>query len=287
VSGDAKQVSIGGRPYTVARFSTYKALLVAEVVTKVTQEARELFKEAQDFRREYREENPLQITRQMCMERVAELESAETQCLAKAEDAPVDVAEDSEDLSRQDWIDRGHLMAARKESWKRQLDDMGDRAYVEMPQDPDDTEVILAVFPKAFQMKEQLIEVLALVVTPDADLEAEWHKDSVHTKLKKIGEDLIKNSEPEEIVELSLAAKEVVGDQFRPLVGKFRTLWEVTQETPQPEPPQTPQPTPPSQPPPTSSLPTSSTSSEEPTDGPSKSPSLESRGEPASLSPAA
>ncbi len=280
----SKSVSIGGRPYTVARFKTYKAVLVGEVVSNVTKEVRQLFKEAQDFRREYREQNPLQITRQVCVERANELEAAAASSRERAEAAPVDPREGEE--SRQDWLDQAKLLEARRASWQRQLEDMGERGYIEIPQDPADEEVILAVFPRAFLMKRELSELLALIVTPDSDLKAEWRQGSVHDKLRETGEQLIEDSEPEEIVELALAAKEIVGDQFRPLGGKLRTIWERS-ETPQPEPPQTPQPQPPSQPPPTSSSPTSSTSSEEPTDGESRSPSLESRGEPALPSPAA
>jgi hypothetical protein len=288
VSGP-EQVSIGGRPFTVARFKTYKAVLVGEVISRVSRGVMELLREASAFRTQFRAENTLQITRQMCTERAAQLRSSADTARARA------VADGLEDGEQEQFLALAEQFEARAAGWERQLADMGDRDYIEMPQDPDENEVILAVFPKAFQMKSQLAELLALVITPDEELRGEWRNDTVHEKLRLSGEDLIENSEPEEIVELAVVAKRVVGDQLRPLAPKFRQLLDLrdqkTQaETPAPQPQPTPSPTPeptpgspapqPPSPQPTSESPDSSMSSQVPTDGDSRTSFSESRGEP-------
>jgi len=243
-------VSIGGRPYTVARFRSYKAVLVGEILSTVTKEIRGLLKEAAAFRREYRAENALQITRQMCLERISDIEARVAGLREQAADAPEQRdGDDDERATKAELEASARQGEARAQSWRRQLEDMGERTYVEMPQDPTEGELIVAVFPKAFAMRTQLSELLALLVTPDVELLDGWRKDTVRKMLRDKGDSLLAESEPAELVELAIVAKRVVGDQFRPLLPALRTLRgeePVTEQTAEPTTPATttPDPTP-------------------------------------------
>jgi hypothetical protein len=280
-------VNIGGQPYTVGRFKSYKAVLVGSILSSVTKEIRQLFKEAAQFRREYRADNPLQITRQMCLERISEFEAAaaeDRRQAAEAEEDPRDGKPSKADLEA-----RARIFEARAASWQRQFDDMGERGFIEVPQDPSEEEVALAVFPAAFRMRQELTQLLALLVTPDSELRDGWREDTIMELLRSRGEKLLEDSEPEELVQLALVAKGVVGDQFRPLAPALakllsrvsETTEEQEQETTETEEETTSSTTS------TPESPTSSTGSPEPTGGTSSPSSLASPGAPLSPSPSA
>ena len=248
---------------------------MGQIVAKETTKVQDLFKDMAQFRKEYREQNKDQITRQLCRERIEGFRAA-----AKvARDLALKAPKKSEDEKiKAEHESDAAIFDARVTAWEQQLEDLGERDYIEFPKDPSQEEVILDAFPKAFEMYSELAQLLALITLPDADLLKGWRDQGVHKLLEDRGAKLLEESEPQEIVALAEAATDVIGDQLRPLRAVAQSLWSRWTNQPQEETPQETS---------TSSAPTSSTDSPAVTDGTSSESSSESPTEPASLSPAA
>lgn len=89
-------------------------------------------------------------------------------------------------------------------------------------------QIMLSVLPTVMdQAREQALNVLALVVIPDIDLQAADEVDQVQEKLAEISKQLLYGGTLDELAELALASVELVKDQFQ---GKVRELVEQVSE---------------------------------------------------------
>jgi hypothetical protein len=230
----------------------------------------------QKFKREWQEKNPLVITQELCLDKIADLQAIVDQG-EQAITAEVAKPDDERDMDTVRALQNQVAdVRRRQESWKATRERMGERNAINVPQDVPDEQVMLHGYPKALKMKKELCQLLALILIPDSELLPLWLEQDVHDELYKRGLELLTISEPGELIQLGLVTKEVLGDEFRPLAPLVRRL--LGQEETQPEPEKEPEPTP------TSDSLTSSTPSPALTDGESTPSASESRGVSPSLS---
>lgn len=288
---DAKKVTVGEREYSVAPFRTYKAIRAGVIVSRVTEQVQAILDHVGEFTRQYRTKHTVQITREMCATRAGELRAAAARLRALVPSAPEEIpeAEAGEEERRKtkaELEEEASSFDARAASWDQQLTELGERGHLELPQDPSFEEQLLAAVPKAFELVEQeLIQLFALAVIPNGDLKKARRGDGVDAALKEIGEELVDESDIEEMIALAVVVAETLEAQLRPsmeALAKLQRLYQraapvaqVAAEGPSVIEGATTS---------ASSAPTSSTSSQPPTDGPPSEPSSDSGTERPSLS---
>lgn len=173
-----------------------------------------------------------------------------------------------------------------------------EKGELTLPGNPNDNEVLLAVFPNVMDMaNEQLIDLLALMLAPNDELRKAFDDGDVEPVLKAWRGRILYDMDMPQIVELAGKVGDVLRDELTGLgdsVGKLAALW---RPTPQPDSPD--DPTTDTSPPRTSSendeserepepttltdsSPTSSTDSPTATDGEPSTPSLAATGAPSS-----
>lgn len=275
-----RTVRVGESSYTLAPFRGFKAELVGDIITGAANEAEEVAKAWTEFNRDWEERNKLKITADLCSRRAADFREAAAVARRLAEKAPEKIPESAEDGSRDKT--RSELEAearqfeARAESWAAQRKELGERPYIEVP-NPEGApfaQAVAHVFPKAFAVaRDEVKKLLALVVIPNADLQAADEEGKADETLTQLGKRLFYEGELGELLELAVAAGEQIESEFERYagpVGKLRALLEralsgVTQQK-SPETQETS----------TTDSPSSSTPSQPPTDGAEEKSSSES-----------
>lgn len=271
----SREVMVGGRPRTLARFRSYKLTLALDVLSGVTDQLRDLFVAVATEREKYAKENPERITRQMCIDRASDLKRAAQVTSDRAdavekEDRSAD--EDEEKVKERDTDVRNLRAQAahlndRAATWERQLEDMGDKPFIEYPGKISDEEAALIGIPYAMKMRRQFVQLIGLALVPDEMLEQAWITDTVMDVLQEEGQKVLFLMEAGEEIELIVACKEMLQAQLRPRRGalaelrELRSGWAALIETPALESGQNGAPQEPD------SEPTSSTSSPEEQDG--------------------
>ena len=224
------EITVGGQPRTLARLRSYKVTLALDVLSDVTDQVRGLMKVVAEARERYAEENKVRITRAMCMDRAGEFRA-----LADALQEQAANAEEFELVSRLE-IEASQARR-RAESWERQLDDMGDKDYVEFPDSMTEQEAMLVAIPEAMKMRRQFAQAIGLALIPDTELKGAWRSDTVGDTLFEYGMGLLEELEFGEEVALVAALYDLTQDQIRPHQAAFQKLrkvrqwWTVTAET--------------------------------------------------------
>jgi hypothetical protein len=214
---EAVKVTVGGNERVLARFRSYKVTLALDVLGGVTDQVRELLEKVAEARRTYARENPVRITRQLCMERASELKQ-----LAEQTSREASAEQDPEKL--QDLEGQAHMLTARAEMYERQLADMGDKEFIEQPGImPQDQEILVAL-PEALKMKKQFTQLIGLALIQDEDLQQGWIDDTVFDILLDKGQQFLFEMEVGEEVELIAAARNMLEEQLRPRKGALETI---------------------------------------------------------------
>jgi hypothetical protein len=243
---------------------------------------REVLEAVNKHAREWRAENPLTITREMCLERIADFErareggprAASTRRRRRRPPSPrASRCRRRRPSSRR----RPATTTAARRSGSDQLEQLGDAPSVEVPngERPAAQETVLEVFPKAMEIAPETVKrLLALVVIPNEDLRKADEEDRAIDALDELGKELFYEGLIEELLELAVRLDR--GDRGRgrevPRAAgeSSRRTWRsdlaagqtTTRSRPSPEPATTS----------TSESPTESTSSPADTDGPERDP---------------
>ena len=122
-------------------------------------------------------------------------------------------------------------------------EEWGDSPTITLPQRPDAPEIFFRLFPKAKQLaRKELIQLLGLVVVPNAELEAADGADddeAVPRLLEKHGKQILFAADLKEALQLVEVAVEVVKEQLEDLgdiVGKIQELFNPEEPEEQKEP---------------------------------------------------
>lgn len=258
----------------LAPFRAFKAFLAGRLISRVTGELDELAKADSAYIADYRRQNTVRIDRDMCLERIHDSRAGAETARRLVDDAPEEPPEAEDGLRRKTQAELeadAAMFDERAARWQHQLDDLGDRPYIELPRDPSDEERILHAFKDAFEMEREVMQFLAIVAIPNAELKKSWRQDTVFELLDDRGAEILEVADLGEIVQLLVDALELAQEQlapFREAVGKARRLFsrngqaEATDPQETPLSPSTPTPSqPPSETPPaeTASSPTETT----------------------------
>lgn len=252
-------VKVGDGEVVIEPFKGYKGARAGRLFGRISRHWPEIVDKMAEFRRGYGEKHYRRITRAM----------AETRSVADQVTDESLTDEQREEL--QSVMDRTAAM------YQRLLDgELKEKPHVDLPEVPSQAEEIAAVFGDVFKVAEkELLELLALLVTPNRDLKKAY-KDggdaAVDALLVEVGDDLLFDADLEDLVALAVEGYEVLRAQLDvkgSAMGKLLSLigsgGRTTSVPPQPSPTE-PEPTS-STSPSTSTSPDSSTDSPAPTDG--------------------
>lgn len=172
----SEQLKIGERDVTVPALNGFKAVRAGRLVAEASEIMPEVNAALAELRQRYATDFALKITPQMAkLPRFQRTVDGETRPLFSDED----------------------FQAAG--------------GAITVPQDPPRQEIILAVFPIAFKsVEKQLVELLALVIAPNRELEEQDEAGTVDEYLTREGKKLLHQATIEQLLELAVAAIEQV-----------------------------------------------------------------------------
>lgn len=172
----SSQLKIGERDVTVPALNGFKAVRAGRLVAEASEIMPDVNAALAELRQRYATDFALKITPQMAkLPRFQRTVDGETRPLFSEED----------------------FQAAG--------------GAITIPQDPPRQEVILAVFPIAFKsVEKQLVELLALVIAPNRELEEQDEAGTVDEYLAREGKKLLHQATIDQLIELAIAAIEQV-----------------------------------------------------------------------------
>jgi hypothetical protein len=186
---DERQVTLGATTYPIAPFSNRKVLIAGRMMRKLSTTVSEINRHIAEFRTEYRERNREVVTRQMA--------------------AIPPWREILDFMTPEDWEKTG--------------------GQVELRRDPTDQEVVVEVFPLAFDLAEDEVkQLLALVIIPNQELGAAALAGNQAEKLGEYGDRILDDGTIGEMIDLVDAATAAIREELdakAPQVGRLRALW--------------------------------------------------------------
>ncbi|MEJ7783170.1 MAG: hypothetical protein WKF96_00105 [Solirubrobacteraceae bacterium] len=214
-------VTIGGEARHIGEFSAYKALLAMEMIASVEGTFREVLGEVAAFKRSYEAEHYVQLDRAEARRHfrpkalyetvVHHLEDGTTTEV----DAPVLL--DGAPLLGPDPL--GHLTEADWAASEHKL---------RVPDSPSENVQIAAMVPVAFRLgRDEVLALLALVLTPNSDLER-WDTDdtvNVPVELAAAGRALLHRARADELVRLGIGAVQACKEQLAAPLAEAREAW--------------------------------------------------------------
>jgi hypothetical protein len=184
-----RQVTLGDRAYPVAAFSNRKVLIAGQMMRRLSTTVSEINRQIAVFRGEYRERNREVVTRQMA--------------------------------AIPPWRDLLDFMTI--EDWEKT------GGTVELRRDPTDQEVIVEIFPVAFDLAEDEVkQLLALVIIPNQELGAAALAGNIAEKLGEYGDRILDDGTIGELIDLVDVAVDAIRQELdarAPQVGRLRALW--------------------------------------------------------------
>jgi hypothetical protein len=212
-----RTVTVGGEPKVLARFRSYKVTLALDIMGGVTDQVGDLLDAVTTARREYGKANPIRISRGLCMERSAELKRAAEEASKKAS-----TTKDAKELEELEAT--AAMLTDRAAVWERQLEDMGDKEFIENPGSMPEEQEILVALPYALKMRKQFTQLIGLTLIEDSELEQAWVTDEVFKVIEAHGQQTLFKMEAGEEVELIVAARSLFQEQLRPRKGALDQL---------------------------------------------------------------
>lgn len=200
-----KTITIGGQERRIEPFSGRKVNRALRLLKAIAKAVPELLDIRAEFIRRYEAANYVELDRAQALLRYG---------------APVAVTTPEGELAR-DAEGRletvpSPLLAMSEDAWA-QTDHK-----LRLPRSPSTEEQLWAIFPEAFDKAEDLIvRLLALALMPNHDIKEHARKGDLDEHLGAAGEDLLDDALGDELLELAVAAGEVVDDQ---ILAKARRL---------------------------------------------------------------
>lgn len=163
-------VKLGDDELIITAFSTYKALLVIELLGEISEKVPDILQRRADFRREYEEKNSIWLTRAQARMRFPD---------------------DTAGVSDADWEKSDNRIPMRLS--------------------PSFSEEIAAIFPLIARVaRKQTQTLIALVATPNRDLETWDDNDQVDEKLAEHAKRIAHRATPGQTLELAVCAAEAI-----------------------------------------------------------------------------
>jgi hypothetical protein len=216
-------VTIGGREVVLERFQVAKAMRVITLLGLIQKQVPELNRDMATFRRQYAADNVVELNRVQAKMRFGPQ--------PVLDDKGEPIFHDGNLLTLPSPIDR-----MTEQDWQRAGE------ILKLPQEPSLQEMIMAVFPTAYEKAEQpVLRLVALVVMSNADVKAHISAGNLSEQLDALVESTISLAYLEEIMELFVAVGEMIegsvmvkAKDLGERVGKLRGLLG-TKKTSQPE----------------------------------------------------
>lgn len=197
-------VKVHDREVTIERFTMQKAMRVITLLGIVEKSIPEITKLAADYRREYREQNVIELDRaQARMEYGPRPVLDEEGAVAMREDGSVvTMPSPLDSLTDDDWERSGHKLRFN--------------------QSPSTAEVMLAVFPSVYEKAEQpVLRLLALVAMKNDDVSRTVRDGTIWDEVDRFAAEVIEPALLEEVMELAVAAGEQIEGQ---VMSKAKSL---------------------------------------------------------------
>ena len=180
----SRQVEIGDRSVTVGRFSTFKALHAGDLAADVLNEVPDLTERLSNFGIEYRAKNTVKLSR-----------------------AAVELRYDADQVEK-----------ISDEAW------VSGNGFLELPANPGTLDVAAFILPVAFKAaREKVLELMALVVASNSELREADESGRITEVLDEKKRWLL-HADLAEVVDLAVAAADVLGEQFEGKAGKLRAV---------------------------------------------------------------
>lgn len=210
-------ITVNGQQVTVERFTLTKGMRVITLLQLIQRMVPDITKEIARFRREYAEDNVVELDRVQAKMRYGPTPIVnDAGDVEKTADGNVlTIASPIDRMSEQDWERSGQVLKLR--------------------QQPSNEELMLAMFPLVYeQAQAPVLRLLALVAMPNADVEryAATSGDELWTQVDQFAAKVIAPAYLEEVMELAVTAAEQVegqvmtkanelGERAGKLAGKF------------------------------------------------------------------
>lgn len=217
------QVTIAGEPRTLGGFSAYKAFYAMQILADGEAIGRRVLNEAADFKREYEARNFVEMTRAEAR-REHPPKALMSIVRREIEDGRIEIAEEPVRDEHGQVVTIDPLGHMTEEDWA------ADDHRMRVSESPPERIAIAAMIPVAFRHgRKELLRLLALVLTSNADLER-WDGDGdVDAELQKIADSLMHSASIEELTDLASAALELCREQiagpFGRLMAEARTTF--------------------------------------------------------------
>jgi hypothetical protein len=209
------QVTIGGEPRTLGGFSAFKAFYAMQVLADAERIGRQVLDEAADFKRGYEARN------------FVEMDRAEARRQFAPEPMTKRIRREIDDTGRLEVIDEpvrdddGQIVMLDPLAHLTDADWANSDQKLRVPDSPSSKMQIAAMIPIAFrQGRREVLRLLALIVTSNADLERWDSEGDVDVELEKIAGDLLHRA--------SIEALELCREQ---IAGPFDRLMREVQTT--------------------------------------------------------
>jgi hypothetical protein len=216
------QVTIGGEPRTLGDFSAFKAFYAMQVLADAETVWRQVLHEAAEFKRGYEATNYVEMPRTEARREFPPRPLHEV-IRRETEDGRIEVIETPK-------IQDGHAVLVDPLGHLSEEDWAASDQKLRVSDSPSERMQIAAMVPVAFRLgREELMRLLALVTTANADLER-WDGDGqVDVELGKIADELKHRAKLDELADLAVAAmtlcREQVAGPFERLMTEVRTTF--------------------------------------------------------------
>jgi hypothetical protein len=217
-------VKFGDRDITLERFTLTKAMRVITLLKLIQQSTKEIGKTAAEFRREYAQDNVLELDRVEAKMRYGPRPIVDADGELMFRDGTL--------VTEQSPVDR-----MTEEDWTRS------NQKLRIRQEPTPQEMMWAVFPVAFEHAEETVNrLLGLVIMSNGDVDRYVKSGEIWERVDELVNATIAPAYLDEIMELAVAAAELIEGQVMTKakalgdrVGKLRQMFGVGTKTSTPE----------------------------------------------------
>jgi hypothetical protein len=188
-------IEIGGRKVTVERFTLAKAMRVITLLGVIQKSVPEISKAMVEFKRDYQETNVIELDRVQAKMRYGPTPVLSDDGEALYRDGElVTLPSPIDRMTETDWERAGHVLKLR--------------------QSPSPTEMVLAVFPLAYEKAEQPVQrLLALIAMSNDDVSRYVASGEIWDRVDDFAQTVIAPAFLEDVMELAVVAGETIEGQ--------------------------------------------------------------------------
>jgi hypothetical protein len=188
-------LEIGGRRVVIERFTLVKAMRVITLLGLIQKSVPEVTRAMVEFKREYRENNVIELDRVQAKMRFGPTPVLGDDGEALFKDgALVTIPSAIDRMTEADWERSGHVLKIRES--------------------PSTTELVMAVFPVAYEQAEEPVQrLLALIAMSNDDVARYVKSGEIWDRVDEFAQTVIAPAYLEEVMELAVVAGETIEGQ--------------------------------------------------------------------------